>query len=283
MLTAFLALTRATDQLSAHPDLRPTALPDASLLLAHVLGVDRTGLRAHPERPVDRDQQAAYQALVERRLRFEPIQYILGQTEFYGLTLRVNPDVLVPRPETEHLVEAVAARVPHDKKIRIADVGTGSGAIAIALAHLLPNAFVTALDLSTDALAIARENAAMHGLQDRIEFVPSDLLNAVVKEAPFAAIVSNPPYIPEHEAATLHPQVRDHEPASALFSGPTGFEIYERLIPKCASMLLPDGLLALEIGYGQQDHLAGLLRFWRDVEFLPDLQGIPRVALARRR
>ena len=283
MMTAREALTRATDQLSAHPELRSAALADASLLLAHVLGVDRTALRAHPERPVDRDQQAAYQALLERRLRFEPIQYILGSTEFYGLEFCVTSAVLIPRPETEHLVEAVAARVPHDRKIRIADVGTGSGAIAIAIAHLLPYAFLTALDLSMEALAIARENAAKHGLQERIEFIYSDLLNAVVKDAPFAAIVSNPPYIPEQEAATLHPQVREYEPATALFSGPTGFEVYERLIPKSASMLLPDGLLALEIGHGQQAHIAGLLRYWRDVEFLPDLQGIPRVALARRR
>ena len=282
-LTLREALTRATNQLSAHPDLRPTALPDAALLLAHTLGVDRTGLRAHPELPVDRDQQASYQALLERRLRFEPIQYILGHTEFYGLKLRVTPAVLIPRPETEHLVEAVTARVPSDKKIRLADVGTGSGAIAIALAHLLPNAIVTALDLSTEALAIARENAAKHDLQARIDFVHSDLLDAVVKDAPFAAIVSNPPYIPDGEAASLHPQVREYEPSNALFSGPTGFEVYERLIPKAASMLLPNGLLALEIGHGQRAHIAGLLRFWRDVEFLPDLQGIPRVALARRR
>ncbi len=282
-LTLREALTRATNQLSAHPDLRPTALPDAALLLAHTLGVDRTGLRAHPELPVDRDQQAFYQALLERRLRFEPIQYILGYTEFYGLKLRVTPAVLIPRPETEHLVEAVTARVSRGKKIRIADVGTGSGAIAIALAHLLPQAFVTALDLSTEALAIARENAAKHDLQARIDFVHSDLLNAVVKDAPFAAIVSNPPYIPDGEAASLHPQVREYEPSNALFSGPTGFEVYERLIPKAASMLLPNGLLALEIGHGQRAHIAGLLRFWRDVEFLPDLQGIPRVALARRR
>ena len=277
------ALTRATDQLSAHPDLRPTALQDAALLLMHTLGIDRATLMAHPERPMDREQQAAYQAALERRLRFEPIQYILGHTEFYGLRLRVTPAVLIPRPETEHLVEAVAARVPKDRAIRIADVGTGSGAIAIALAHLLPNASVTALDLSPEALAVARQNAADHKLLHRIQFVESDLLNAVVTDAPFAAIVSNPPYIPLSEAAELHPQVRDHEPASALFAGPTGLEIYERLLPKSASMLLPNGLLALEIGHGQQAQIAQLLRFWRDVEFLPDLQGIPRVALARRR
>ncbi len=282
-MTALEALTRAADQLSAHPELRPTAVPDAAMLLTYLLGVDRTYLRAHPELAISLDQQAAYQALVARRLRFEPIQYIVGTQEFYGLTLRVSPAVLIPRPETELLVEAVATRVPKEKEIRILDVGTGSGAIAIALAYVLPRAYVTAVDLSAEALAVARENARSHGLADRISFLESDLLAAVVTDAPFAAIVSNPPYIPLAEASSLHPQVREHEPADALFSGATGLEIYERLIPKAASLLVPNGLLALEMGYGQQAALAALLRFWTEVEFLPDLQGIPRVALARRR
>ena len=288
MITAQQALTRATDQLSANPDLRPTALPDAALLLTHVLGIDRTTLRAHPELPITREQQADYQAALERRLRFEPIQYILGSQEFYGHALRVTPAVLIPRPETELLVEAVAARLPPGngapaKSIRILDVGTGSGAIAIALAHLLPLAQIIAVDLSPEALAIARENARTHGLLDRITLLQSDLFAAVVTDAPFAAIVSNPPYIPDADAPTLHPQVRDHEPSSALFSGPSGLEFYQRLIPKAASLLIPNGLLALEIGHGQRDPIADLLHFWDQVEFLPDLQQIPRVALARRR
>ncbi len=283
MITAQQALLRATDQLSAHPDLRPTALPDAALLLTHTLGITRTTLRAHPELPITLDQQSAYQSLITRRLAFEPIQYILGTQEFYGLALRVTPAVLIPRPETELLVEAVAARVFHTQSIRILDVGTGSGAIAIALAHLLPHAHITALDLSPEALAIAAENAATHRLSSRIHLLQSDLLAAVVTDAPFAAIVSNPPYIPTSDAPTLHPQVHAHEPHQALFSGPTGLEIYERLIPKAASLLIPNGLLALEIGHGQRDPIAQLLHFWSAVEFLPDLQGIPRVALARRR
>ena len=282
------ALTRAAGQLSAHPDLRPTALADATLLLTHALGVSRATLRAHPERAIDRDQQAAFQRLIERRLRFEPIQYILGEQEFYGLPLRVTPAVLIPRPETELLVEAVAARLPPrngepERPLRIADVGTGSGAIALALAHLLPRASVTALDLSPEALALARQNAAALGLGARIRFVASDLLDAVVTEPAFAAIVSNPPYIPEADAPTLHPQVRDFEPSQALFAGPTGLEVYERLIPKSASLLVAGGLLALEIGHGQKPRIAELLTFWDHVEFLDDLQQIPRVALARRR
>jgi release factor glutamine methyltransferase len=282
MLTLREALTRATDQLSAHPDLRPTALPDAATLLMHTLGIDRPTLIAHPERTLDRDQQAAYQRLIERRLRFEPIQYIFGEAEFYGLTLRVTPAALIPRPETELLVEAVLARLPDDQPVRIADIGTGSGAIAIALAHALPHASVTALDLSPEALAIARENARTHTLEARIRFLRSDLLAAVSQEEPFDAIVSNPPYVPAEDASTLHPQVRDHEPSLALYAGKDGLELYRRIIPEALALLKPDGLLALEIGHGQRATIAELLAGWRALEFLNDLQQIPRVALARK-
>lgn len=300
MLTVREALTRAAGQLSAHPGLRPSALADATLLLLHTLGIDRAALLAHPERPVDRDRQALYQRLLERRLAFVPIQYITASQEFYGLALRVTPAVLIPRPETELLVEAVLAHlqaapqsVPHSwqshrdewdatANFRIADVGTGSGAIAIALAHNLPEASVTAVDLSPEALAIARENADAHNLQDRIRFLESDLLAAIAHDPPYDAIVSNPPYIPASDAPTLHPQVRGHEPALALFAGPDGLDVYRRLIPQARALLQPAGLLALEIGHGQRDALARLLTGWDDVLFLPDLQQIPRVALARR-
>ena len=282
MITAREALTRAADQLSAHPDLRPTALPDAAVLLMHTLDIARATLIAHPERTLDREQQATYQRLLERRLRFEPIQYILGETEFYGPKLRVTPAVLIPRPETELLVEAVVARKGAHVPTRILDVGTGSGAIAIALAHLMPLAVVTAIDLSPAALTLASENARSLGLEDRIRFLESDLLDGLRNQAdPYDAIVSNPPYIPQTDAPTLHPQVRDHEPAQALFAGTDGLEIYRRLIPQAWSHLKPGALLALEIGYGQQAALRQLLTAWHDVEFLDDLQQIPRVALAR--
>ena len=277
MITVRQALTRATDQLSMHPELRPTALPDAALLLMHSLGVDRATLIAHPERPLDREQQASYQRLVERRLRFEPIQYILGQQDFYGLTLRVTPAVLIPRPETELLVEAVLARIPH-RQPRILDVGTGSGAISIALAHSLPQAQVTAIDLSPEALDIARENAAKHAPHPRsLQSAPPA---ALPHPEPFHIIVSNPPYIPASDAPTLHPQVREHEPAQALFAGPDGLDLYTRLIPQAAQHLTPGGLLALELGHGQQPALALLLKGWQHVTFLNDLQHIPRVILA---
>jgi release factor glutamine methyltransferase len=276
------ALTRAAGQLSAHPDLRPTAVPDATLLLMHLLEIDRATLIAHPERPLSREQQAALQRLVERRLLFEPIQYITGAQEFYGLAFHVTKDVLIPRPETEFLVEAVLARLPHDRPLRIVDVGTGSGAIAVALAHTLPQVFVTVVDLSAKALAVAKENAQNHALDDRIRFLQSDLLEAVAEEAPFDAIVSNPPYIPDADSPSLHPQVREHEPSQALFAGPNGLEIYKRLIPQADALLQPNGLLALEIGHGQRDAIAALLADWRDVAFIADLRQIPRVAVAQR-
>ena len=270
------ALTRATDQLSMHPELRMTALPDAALLLMHLLGIERATLIAHPERKLEREDQAAYQRLIERRLTFEPIQYITGTVEFYGLTLAVAPGVLIPRPETELLVEAILARVP--PAVRILDVGTGSGAIAIALAKHLPQAEVHAVDISVEALRIAGANAANN--QVEILFTESDLLASV--EGSFDAIVSNPPYIAQFEAPSLATQVRDHEPPIALFGGASGLEIYERLIPQAHAAVRSGGLLALEIGYGQRDSIASLLTDWDAVEFLADLQGIPRVALARR-
>ena len=296
------ALIRAAGQLAAHPDLRPTAVPDATVLLMHSLGINRAALIAHPERPLTREQLADIQRLVERRLRFEPIQYILGTQEFYGLEFKVTPDVLIPRPETETLVEAVLTHfhksghksVPHSSQshrdewdpaqipVRIADIGTGSGAIAVALAHSLPQAQITALDLSPHALAIAQENAAANGVAGRIRFLESDLLAAVATEEPFDAIVSNPPYIPAADAQTLHPQVRDFEPSQALFAGPEGLDIYRRLIPEAFALLKPGGLLALEIGHGQRDAIAALLAEWAAVTFIPDLQQIPRVATARR-
>ncbi len=274
------ALTRATDQLSMHPELRPTALPDAALLLMHLLGVERATLIAHPERKLEREQQAAYQRLIERRLTFEPIQYITGTVDFYGLTLQVTPAVLIPRPETELLVESVLTHlnsVPNSVP-RIVDIGTGSGAIAIALARHLPRAEVNAVDISAEALRIAYSNAAQNQVQ--ILFKQSDLLAGVA--GPFDVVVSNPPYIARSEAPSLAAQVRDHEPWQALFSGPSGLEIYERLIPQARTALRPGGLLALEIGFGQRDFLNALLAGWNDVKFLEDLQQIPRVVFAHR-
>ena len=282
MLTVREALTRAAGQLAANPLLSPTAVADATLLLLEVLGLERAQLIAYPERRMDREAQADYQRVVERRLSFEPVQYILGRQEFYGLSLRVTPAVLIPRPETELLVEAVLERLPRGLPLKIADVGTGSGAIAIALAKELPEARLTAIDLSPEALAVARENALTHGVAGRVEFVESNLLLGIPLTAPFDAIVSNPPYVCVDEAPTLHPQVRDYEPAQALYAGVRGMDIYERLIPQAYGLLGPGGLLVLEFGFGQQEELEWLSKRWAKREVRHDLQGHARVLLAVR-
>ncbi len=255
---------------------------DASLLLCRVLGKDRAWLLAHADDPLRRPHLAKYAQLLARRLRHEPMQYILGEQEFYGLRLEVTPAVLIPRPETEHLVEAVLERLPRDRPVRIADVGTGSGAIALALAHALPLAHVDALDISPEALAVARRNADALGLADRVSFYRSDLLSGVPDQL-YDCVVSNPPYVPAGEQ--LEDQVALWEPHGALFAGPAGLDVYERLLPQALTHLGPGGLFATELGAGQQpamENLLGLDPRWSTPVFLPDLQGILRVALAVR-
>lgn len=235
---------------------------------------------AHSSDDVGFEYWNRYYELLERRYNGEPIQYITGETEFYGLPFRVTPDVLIPRPETEHLVEIVIELAARFKPLRIVDIGTGSGAIAVALAHHLPDAAITAIDLSADALTIAQENAKRNGVT--IRFLQGDLLAPVAHEK-FDLIVSNPPYVPEPDRPTLSIEVRDHEPALALFAGPDGLDIYRRLIPQAFPCLIPNGYLALEIGYGQSSAIEALLTNsgFQQVEFLPDLQQIPRVAIAQ--
>lgn len=253
------------------------------MLLLYTLNISRAAFHADPDRILTAAEHDAYFTTIRRRLNNEPIQYITGEQEFYGLALHVTPAVLIPRPETEHLVEAVIASLPHAAPLQILDIGTGSGAIAIALAHRLPQANLTAVDISQAALEVAAANAARHRFASRIRFLQSDLLGAFPPHETFDCIVSNPPYVPLADLDSLHPQVRDFEPASALFAGQDGLAIYRRIIPAAESALARNGLLALEIGQGQQDAIAGLLADWRELSFVQDLQGIPRVALARRR
>jgi release factor glutamine methyltransferase len=252
------------------------------MLLLHLIHRDRAFLAANPLSNLSAEGAVRYYALIERRLGGEPIQYITGEQEFYGLPFHVDRNVLIPRPETEHLVEKVLTLAKSFEKPRIVDVGTGSGAIAVALAHKLPTAKVTAVDVSKSALAIARGNAERNRVGDRIRFLEGDLLGPVAGEH-FDLVVSNPPYVAESDRGSLSVEVRDYEPSVALFAG-SGLEIYSRLIPEARSVLECGGFLALEIGYGQDAAIAGLLADskFEEIEFTADLQGIPRVASGRR-
>jgi release factor glutamine methyltransferase len=261
-----------------HPDI---ARRDAELLLMHSLSKSRAWLITHGDELLSDALSMSYTELLERRRRGEPIQYIIGETEFYGLPFRVTPDVLIPRPETEHLVEIVLELAANFAAPRIVDVGTGSGCIAVALAHKLPQASITAIDLSNSALAIARENAKRNGIV--LRFLSGDLLTPVAGEQ-FDLIVANPPYVSTADRATLSVEVRDYEPALALFAGDDGLDIFRRLIPAAFAALVPGGYLALEIGCGQSPAIHELLAAsgFQQIEFVSDLQGIPRVACAQK-
>jgi release factor glutamine methyltransferase len=261
-----------------HPE---RARHDAETLLLHIIRRNRAALLARWNEVLDAEEASLYIEFIARRFAGEPIQYIFGETEFYGLPFQVTRDVLIPRPETEHLVEKVLSLAKNSEHPRIVDIGTGSGAIAVALAHHLPHAQVTAIDLSAPALAIARENAKRNGVA--IRFLEGDLL-APVSEARFDFVVSNPPYVPNADRSTLAVEVRDHEPALALFAGNDGLEVYRRLIPAAFEVLIAGGFVVLEIGYGQSSDITKLLNRsgFEQIEFVPDLQCIPRVACARR-
>jgi release factor glutamine methyltransferase len=271
---------------------------DAETLIAHLLSRDRAWLFAHPEAELSAAHLEAFRALTTRRAAQEPLQYLTGIQDFHGLPLRVTRDTLIPRPETELLVEAILswtadriARRPAGPPPHILDVGTGTGAIALALAAHLPSVSITATDLSPAALAVARDNAERLHLRDRIHFLLSDLLDELEPELQagtrFDAIVSNPPYVSTTDAATMQPEVVDHEPHTALFAGADGLDIYRRLIPQAYAALRPDGLLALEFGFGQRDALRALFEnpangAWQDLRFRNDYAGISRIALATR-
>ena len=269
---------------------------EAETLLAHLLFRARPWLIAHAETELSATLQRSYRSLVTRRAAREPIQYLTGAQEFFGINLRVTRDTLIPRPETELLVEAVLKWIAAQPELRsprqplrILDVGTGTGAIAIALATHLPAAAITATDLYPKPLSIAEHNAGRLGLADRILFLQSDLLGAphFAAAPPFDVIVSNPPYISIYEAATMPEEVLQHEPHTALFAGPSGLEVYQRLIPAAHQALKPGGLLALEIGYGQSDTIRRLFdkpsdRLWKDLHIQNDYARIPRIVLAGR-
>jgi release factor glutamine methyltransferase len=275
-------LERAGIALQSGPHPERAGLDAASLLL-QLIGKDRAWLIAHPQNELSAENQDRYEGLIQRRRAGEPIQYITGETEFYGLPFRVTPDVLIPRPETEHLVENVLTLAPGFVAPRIADIGTGSGAIAVALAHSLPQSSISATDVSQAALAIACRNAVRNGVAGRIRFLQGNLLSPVDGEQ-LDFVVSNPPYVADADRDTLSVEVRDFEPALALFAGNDGLDIYRRLIPSAFASLAPRGYIALEIGCGQQPAIQQLLANagFTNIRFHPDLQNIPRVAIAQR-
>ncbi len=236
----------------------------AELLLLHVAGRDRTWLYAHPEDAIGTEQERQFLSLVSRRAAGEPTQYLTGKQEFWGLEFEVTPDVLIPRPETEHVIEVALDRLAlrelragrkqtlSGEGLRIADVGTGSGCIAIALAKDLPGAKFLATDISPAALKVAQRNAERNQFAGQIEFVRADLLNgqsSSLGELRFDLIASNPPYVSRREAPTLQREVRDHEPEVALYGGEEGYELYAGLVTQCAGQLVPGGIAVFELGH----------------------------------
>jgi release factor glutamine methyltransferase len=277
------ALTAAIDRLEAAEVGSPRL--NAEVLLMFVLGVHRAYLYAHPERELTPEEEGRYDEVLAQRATGMPSQYITGHQEFWGLDFVVSPAVLIPRPETEHLVETVLELAREIPAPKIVDVGTGSGAIALALAHELKKAEVHAVDLSADALEIAKANAARLQLDGRVRFVPSNVLRGLAERHDFDFVVSNPPYVGFDEADKVQKSVRDFEPKIAVFAGERGLDIIGPLIEQARQALKPGGWLAMEIGYSMRDAVVNLLdpTLWEDIRVVPDLQGIPRVVAGKKR
>ena len=301
----------------------PSHTLTTELLLMYALGRDRAWMYAHVEEPLDAAKSEKFFALIARRAAGEPTQYLIGKQEFWGLEFEVTPAVLIPRPETEHVMEVALARLGERglkidmdtgaprEKLCVADVGTGSGCLAVALAWELPHADVYATDISAAALEVAQRNATRHAVADRVHFTQCDLLDTLQKaksqvagargaapadgaaalpacvstESLFDVIVSNPPYISLEEAPQLQREVRDHEPHQALFGGRTGVEIYARLIEQARELLRDRGILVLELGHDSAEYVRGIFdeqSGWTKVSIAMDLAGIPRVLAAER-
>ena len=279
------ALTSAITRLSA--DQTPSPRMNAELLLMFTLGCDRAYLHAHPERELTSEEGERYDRALGERSRGIPTQYITGHQEFWGMDFIVTPAVLIPRPETEHVVETVleltskSGTLAPVRSVRIVDVGTGSGCIALALAKELPLAEIHATDISAAALEIARANAARHQLEERVEFQCVDLLGGF-RASSFDIVVSNPPYVGKSEADQVQLEVRKFEPRNAVFAGPTGVEVIERLIPQAQAAIRPGGWLVMEISGTIADDVQALLHSWDDVGVTRDLQSIPRVVRGRK-
>jgi release factor glutamine methyltransferase len=260
---------------------------NAELLLMFTLTCDRAYLFAHPERELTVDEQTRYEKAITQRARGVPAQYITGHQEFWGMDFIVSPAVLIPRPETEHIIETVLQLSKGGRAsspggpAHIVDVGTGSGCIAIALAKEFPQTVIHATDISPAALEVAHANAARHQLENRIHFHQTDLLQGL-NPGTFDFVVSNPPYVGESEEDQVQLEVRKFEPRNAVFAGPTGVEVIERLIPQAHAALKPGGWLIIEISGTIAASVKPLLSQWKQLQMTNDLQGIPRVAAAQR-
>jgi len=276
-------VTRAAATLEAAGLSATDARQDASVLARHVLGWSLEHWLGHQRDVAPDDFEAAFAQVITRRATREPVAYITGEREFYWRSFAVTAATLIPRPETELLIDAAIRASGALRFPQIIDVGTGSGCIAITIAAELPHASVAATDISAPALEVARTNAARHGVADRVEFRRGAFFAGLT--APVDMILSNPPYVPERDRATMAPEVEGHEPATALFSGGDGLDCVRSLIALTPDMLRPGGALIFEFGFGQAAHVKQLIACQPALhlnEILPDLQGIPRVAVVNR-
>jgi release factor glutamine methyltransferase len=273
------AISSAIEHLTANSVGSPRL--NAETLMMFTLGCDRAYLYAHPERELSADEEHRFNGYIAERATGKPAQYITGHQEFWGLDLLVSPAVLIPRPETEHVIETVLDLAAGQQDLKIIDVGTGSGCIAIALASEFASAEIHATDISAEALEIARANAARLGFAEQIRFHRADLLQRLPAQQ-FDFVVSNPPYVSEAEPEKTQREVREFEPKVAVFGGETGMEIYQRLIPQAHEALRNNGWLVMEIGYSIEEPVRRLLPAWSEVRTVNDLQGIPRVVAAKK-
>jgi release factor glutamine methyltransferase len=274
-----IALARAMLVAAGIPE--QDAALDAEVLARHALSWDRATLLAYGRDPAPPGFDATFDELLARRVRREPVAQIIGHREFWDLEFEVTSDVLIPRPDTELIVEEAIDFFRASGCRTALDVGTGSGCIAVSIAHALPAVHVTVTDCSSAALAVARKNAARHNVADRLTFVETDLMAGV--KGPFDVIVSNPPYVPEKDAERLQPEVIQFEPHRALFGGTDGLAVIRRILSEAKSCLAADGRLIVEFGFGQDDDIRRLAEQngWIVVRLREDLQGIPRTAVLR--
>ena len=280
MLTVLEVIKKTTEFFAARGIESPRL--NAELLVGHALAIKRMQLYLQFERPLTEPELEKIRPLVKRRSQREPLQYILGETEFAGLKLKVDRRALIPRPETEHLIELLVQRLAAVPPTRVLDLGTGTGAIALALASSFPGATVTAVDQSPDALALARENAERCGLSARLNFILSDWLDNLAGTGPYELIVSNPPYLTDAELQAAQPEVKDHEPAMALASGSDGMTALTQIFRTSRDFLSPGGLLACETGIAQHAALleAATAAGYARAEAINDLSDRPRYLLA---